>query len=95
LTTEDGSESVTATVCQLVRFNMENGVGRAIVIAYIHTDSTGRLAPLEGMILTGIDELTQTEAVCSPCGNGKVGYHYRLLLLEDLSNEHNNDKCYC
>jgi hypothetical protein len=84
LTTEDGSESATATVCQLVRFNMENGVGRAIVIAYIHTDSTGRLAPLEGMILTGIDELTQTEVVCSPCGNGKVGYHYRLLLLEDL-----------
>ncbi|MFL6482877.1 MAG: hypothetical protein ACJ70R_08120 [Nitrososphaera sp.] len=53
LTTEDGSESATATVYQLVRFNLENGVGRA----YIHTDSTGRLAPLEGMILIGIDEL--------------------------------------
>ena len=57
LTTEDGNGSATATVYQLVRFNMENGVGRAIVIAYIHTDSTGRLAPLEDMILTGIDEL--------------------------------------
>jgi hypothetical protein len=57
LTTEDGSESATATVYQLVRFNLENGVGRSIVIAYIHTDSTGRLAPLEGMILIGIDEL--------------------------------------
>jgi hypothetical protein len=57
LDTEDGSETATATVYQLVRFNMEDSVGRAIVIAYIHTDSTGRLAPLEGMILTGIDEL--------------------------------------
>ena len=27
------------------------------MIAYIDTDSTGRLAPLDGMILTGIDEL--------------------------------------
>jgi hypothetical protein len=36
---------------------MENGVGRAIVIAYIDTDSTCRLAPLDGMILTGIDQL--------------------------------------
>ena len=67
-----------------MRFNMKNGVGRAIVIVYIHTDSTGRLAPLEGMIPTGIDELYEMEAACSPCGNGKAGYHYRLLLLEDL-----------
>jgi hypothetical protein len=57
LTIEDGSESATATVYEIARFNMENGVGRGIVIAYIDTDSTGRLAPLEGMILTGIEEL--------------------------------------
>ena len=57
LTTEDGSENATATVYEIVRFNMQNGEGRGIAIAYIHTDSTGSLAPLEGMILTGIDEL--------------------------------------
>ena len=57
LTTEDGSENATATVYEIVRFNMQNGEGRGIAIAYIHTDSTGRLAPLEGMILIGIDEL--------------------------------------
>lgn len=57
LTTEDGSENATATVYEIVRFNMQNGEGNGIAIAYIHTDSTGRLAPLEGMILTGIDEL--------------------------------------
>ena len=57
LTTEDGSENATATIYEIVRFNMQNGEGRGIAIAYIHTDSTGSLAPLEGMILTGIDEL--------------------------------------
>ncbi len=57
LTTEDGSENATATVYEIVRFNMQNGEGRGIAIAYIHADSTGKLAPLEGMILTGIDEL--------------------------------------
>src|ERR687898_347157 len=56
LTTEDGSENATATVYEIVRFNMEDGNGRGIAIAYIHTDSTGRLAPLNGLILTGIDE---------------------------------------
>ena len=56
LTTEDGSENATATVYEIVRFNLEEGNGRGIAIAFIHTDSTGRLAPLNGLILTGIDE---------------------------------------
>jgi hypothetical protein len=57
LTTEDGIENATATVYEIMRFNMQDGNGRGIVTAYIHTDSTGRLAPLNGTILTGIDEL--------------------------------------
>ena len=36
---------------------MKNGVGGSIVIGFVHTDSTGRLTPLDGMILTGIDQL--------------------------------------
>jgi hypothetical protein len=59
LTTEDddGSESATATVYEIVRFNFENGEGRGIVTVHVHTNSTGVLAPLNGMILAGIDEL--------------------------------------
>jgi hypothetical protein len=58
LTTEDdGSENATATIYEIVRFNFENGAGRGIVTAHVHTNSTGRLAPLNGMILAGIDEL--------------------------------------
>ncbi|HKG72503.1 MAG TPA: hypothetical protein VKA87_11415 [Nitrososphaeraceae archaeon] len=45
-----------------MRFNIENSVDRALVIAHIHTDSTGRLAPLEGMILTSIEELYPDES---------------------------------
>ncbi|MDQ3853758.1 MAG: hypothetical protein M3251_06460 [Thermoproteota archaeon] len=37
----------------IARFNMEEGTGRGIVIALVHTNSTGRLAPLDGMIWAG------------------------------------------
>jgi hypothetical protein len=53
LTTEDGTENATATFYGIARFNMENGTGRGIIIALVHTNSTGRLAPLDGMILAG------------------------------------------
>jgi hypothetical protein len=53
ISTEDGSESATATFYGITRFNMEEGIGKGIVIALIHTNSTGRLAPLDGMILVG------------------------------------------
>jgi hypothetical protein len=52
-TTLDGSESATATLYGIARFNMEDGSGRAIVIALLHTNSTGRLAPVDGIILAG------------------------------------------
>jgi hypothetical protein len=65
LTTEDGSESATARVYELVRFSMQEGNGRGIVMAVFHTNSTGMIAPLEGMILAGIIEL-------SPDGTGSV-----------------------
>ncbi len=58
LTREDGSESATSTLYEITRFNMQSGEGRGIAIATFHTNSTtGVLAPLNGMILTGIDEL--------------------------------------
>ncbi len=51
ITTEDGSESATATFYGIARFGMEGG--RGIIIALLDTDSTGRLASLDGMILAG------------------------------------------
>jgi hypothetical protein len=60
ITTEDGSESATATIYGIARFGMEEG--RGIIIALVNTDSTtGRLAPLDGMILAGQIEFPQGE----------------------------------
>ena len=56
-TEEDGSENATATIYEIVRFNMESGNGTGIAIALFHTNSTEVLAPLDGMILTGNGEL--------------------------------------
>ena len=61
LTTEDGSESVTAKIYEIIRFNMEAGNGTGVAIALFHTNSTELLAPLDGMILTGRGELYTDE----------------------------------
>ena len=55
LTTEDGSKSTTVTFYEIVRFGEQQG--RGISIAVFETNSTGMLAPLDGMILVGVDEL--------------------------------------
>jgi hypothetical protein len=54
--TVDGIESATQKFFGIARFNTEEGTGKAIVIALVHTNSTGRLAPLDGMILVGTHE---------------------------------------
>jgi hypothetical protein len=61
LTTEDGSENATATIYEIIRFNMETGNGTGVAIALLHTNSTELLAPLDGMILTGRGELYTDE----------------------------------
>jgi hypothetical protein len=54
--TEDG-ETATATLYEIVKFNPATGEGKGIVIAVINTNSTGNLAPLNGMIVAGIDNM--------------------------------------
>jgi hypothetical protein len=56
ISTEDGSENATATFYEIARSNKEQGIGKGLAIAIIHTNSTGRLAPLDGMILVGQEE---------------------------------------
>jgi hypothetical protein len=56
LTTEDGTENATAISYEIARSDKERGIGKGISIAVIHTNSTGRLAPLDGMILVGQEE---------------------------------------
>jgi hypothetical protein len=56
ISTEDGSENATGTFYEIARSNKEQGSGKGIAIAVVHTNSTGRLAPLDGMILVGQEE---------------------------------------
>ena len=61
--TEDG-ETATATVFEIVQFNNPaalGGEGKGIVTAVFQTNSTGVLAPLNGTIAVGIDEISPTD----------------------------------
>jgi hypothetical protein len=57
-------ETVTATEYEIVLFNnpaaAPQGGGKGIVTAVFQTNSTGILAPLNGMILAGIDNLSSS-----------------------------------
>jgi hypothetical protein len=62
--TEDG-ETATATLYEIVQFNPaapEGGEGKGIVTTVFQTNSTGMLAPLNGMIAVGIDDMTSDGA---------------------------------
>ncbi|MDQ3873855.1 MAG: hypothetical protein M3258_09640 [Thermoproteota archaeon] len=55
----ENGESVTATVYEIVQSNPTTpDVGKGIVTAVFQTNSTGMLAPLNGIILAGIDDMT-------------------------------------
>ena len=56
VSTEDGRENATATLYEIARFNMQDGTGKGLAIAIVHTNSTGKLAPLNGMVLAGQEE---------------------------------------
>ena len=66
--TENG-EAVTATLYEIVQFNPaapeDGGEGKGIVTALFQTNSTGVLAPLNGMIAAGIDDM-------SPSGESRI-----------------------
>jgi hypothetical protein len=54
--TGDG-ETATITFYEIVKFNPATSEGKGIVIAEVHTNPTGTLASLNGMILAGIDDI--------------------------------------
>jgi hypothetical protein len=54
--TEDG-ETITATFYEILEFPPGAGGANGISIAVLHTNSTGTLAPLNGMIVVGTDYL--------------------------------------
>jgi hypothetical protein len=58
--TEQG-ETATAAFYEIVQFNpTASGGGKGIVAAVFQTNSTGMLAPLNGMVAAGIDNVTSS-----------------------------------
>jgi hypothetical protein len=57
------------------------GGGNGIAIAVLHTSSTGRLAPLNGMILAATDYMQPLGEVLQHFGSGYQHHHHYLLLL--------------
>ena len=54
--TDDGT-TATLTFYEIAKFNPVTGEGEGIIIAEVSTNPSGPLAPLNGMILTGIDDI--------------------------------------
>jgi hypothetical protein len=81
--TENG-ETVTAAVYEIVQFNnpaaAPEGGGKGIVTAVFQTNSTGMLAPLNGMIAAGIDDMSPSEES-----------HVTLWRWENDSSSNNNN----
>ncbi len=54
--TDDGT-TATLTFYEIAKFNPGTGEGEGIIIAEVSTNPSGPLAPLNGMILAGIDDI--------------------------------------
>lgn len=54
--TED-SQTATSTFYEIVQLDPATGAGKGITMGVFHTDSTGTLAPLNGTILVGTDDI--------------------------------------
>ncbi|MBD0328281.1 MAG: hypothetical protein ICV68_17820 [Pyrinomonadaceae bacterium] len=54
--TEDG-QTATSTFYEIVRLDPATGGGKGITMGVFYTDSTGTLAPLNGTILVGTDDI--------------------------------------
>jgi len=59
--TQDGAETATLTLYEIDRQPATTGESNGIVIAVVNTNATsGTLAPLNGMILAGTDDIQTT-----------------------------------
>ena len=54
--TEDG-QTATSTFYEIVQLDTATGEGKGITTGVIYTDSTGTIAPLNGTILVGTDDI--------------------------------------
>jgi hypothetical protein len=93
--TEDG-ETIIATFHEILEFPPGKGGANGIAIAVLHTNSTDRLAPLNGTLVVGTDYLypisegfsTYWEWIPTPPPSLAPYYYGRK---PSFSNEYNDD----
>lgn len=86
VTTSDGSENATIIFSGIVRFNMQDGTGRGISTAVIHTNSTGKLQPLDGMIMVSQEEILPDGSTMNKYWEWQSGIPY-IKNTSDMSME--------
>jgi hypothetical protein len=57
LTTADGNENATVIFSGIVKYNNQDDTSRGISTALVNTNSTGKLLPLDGMIMASQEEI--------------------------------------
>lgn len=57
LTTADGNENATVIFSGIVKYNDQDDTSRGISTALVNTNSTGKLLPLDGMIMASQEEI--------------------------------------
>ena len=66
-TTADGTENATIIFSGIVKYDNQDSSGKGVSTALVHTNSTGKLQPLDGMIMLSQQEI-------QPDGGGAIKY---------------------
>jgi hypothetical protein len=66
--------NATAIFYGIARINLQDGTGKGIAIAVLHTNSTGKLATLNGMIMASQEKILPEGVAWSRCGSGGAVY---------------------
>lgn len=76
-------DTATATFYEIAKFNPATaGEGKGLTMVVSDTNSTGTLAPLNGMIVADISDMQPNGETSVTYGSGKVELPIRALLLQ-------------
>lgn len=89
-----GKETATVRFYESVQFNPASGERKGLMVADFHTNSTGKLAPLNNMVVAGIDHfqpnVQDSSITLWEWESGIVG-NFRIMPLQEQSQMNNNN----
>jgi hypothetical protein len=87
-----GEETATVRFYESVQFNPSSGERKGLMVADFHTNSTGILAPLNGMVVAGIDHFqpnVQDSSITLWEWQSGIG-NFRVMQLQGQQSQTNN-----